>query len=88
MKQKKAVSILCLVLAVIMILSLVISVLPGRAYAVTQRDIDALKAKKNEITQRKNDAQAHLDTLKDEEENVLLQKTALEEKNDGKFDYN
>ena len=65
MKQKKAISILCLVLAVVMILSLVISVLPGRAYAVTQADIDALKAKKAAITERKNQAQEVLDELKE-----------------------
>ena len=81
MKQKKAVSILCLVLAVIMILSLVISVLPARAYAVTQSDIDALKAKRAEITARKDKAQEMLDELKEEESNVLVQKNALDEKN-------
>ena len=80
MKQKKAVSILCLVLAVIMILSLVISVLPARAYAVTQSDIDALKAKRAEITARKDKAQETLDELKEEESNVLVQKNALDEK--------
>ena len=57
MKQKKAVSILCLVLAVIMILSLVISVLPARAYAVSQSDIEAMKAKRDAITARKEQAQ-------------------------------
>lgn len=78
MKQKKAVSILCLVLAVIMILSLVISVLPGRAYAVTQADIDALRAKKNEISQRVAAAQERLNGLQEQEAGVLEQKDALE----------
>ena len=82
MKQKKAVSILCLVLAVLMILSLVISVLPARAYAVTQSDIDALKARKAEVTQRKNDAQERVDGLKDQQTSVLSQKVALDAKND------
>ena len=82
MKQKKAISILCLVLAVIMILSLVISVLPARAYAVTQGDIDALKAKRAEVTQRKNQAQETLDELKEQKANVLVEKNALDEKNE------
>ena len=81
MKQKKAISILCLVLAVIMILSLVISVLPGRAYAVTQSQIDAMKAKRAEITQRKDKAQEVLDSLKEEKAGVLVEKNALDEKN-------
>ena len=81
MKQKKAVSILCLVLAVIMILSLVISVLPARAYAVSQSDIEAMKAKRDAITARKEQAQGVLDDLKEQEAGVLVKKNALDEKN-------
>ena len=78
MKQKKAISLLCLILAVIMVLSLVISVLPIRAYAVTQSDIDAVRAKKNEISQRVAEAKNRLNGLQDEESSVLQRKTALE----------
>ena len=79
MKQKKFVSILCIILAVLMMLSLIISVLPARAYAVTQSDIDALRAKKNEISQRVVEAQERLDGLKEQQAGVLEQKAALEE---------
>ena len=79
MKQKKFVSILCIILAVLMMLSLIISVLPARAYAVTQSDIDALRAKKNEISQRVVEAQERLDGLKEQQAGVLAQKAALEE---------
>lgn len=79
MKQKKFVSILCIILAVLMMLSLIISVLPARAYAVTQSDIDALRAKKNEISQRVVEAQERLDGLKGQKAGVLAQKAALEE---------
>ena len=79
MKQKKAVSILCLVLAAIMVLSLVFSVLPVRAYAVSQSDIDAMKAKRSEITKRKQEAQGVVDGLKEEEAGVLVKKDALDE---------
>lgn len=79
MKQKKFVSILCIILAVLMMLSLIISVLPARAYAVTQSDIDALRAKKNEISQRVVEAQERLDGLKGQQAGVLEQKAALEE---------
>lgn len=79
MKQKKFVSILCIILAVLMMLSLIISVLPARAYAVTQSDIDALRAKKNEISQRVVEAQERMDGLKEQQAGVLEQKAALEE---------
>ena len=78
-KQKKLVSILCLILAVIMVLSLVISVLPARAYAVSQSDIDAVRARKAELSQRVAQAQERLDGLKEHQAGVLQQKAALEE---------
>ena len=49
MNRKRAVSILAIIMAVVMILSLILSVLP-RAYAVTQSEIDAVRAKKDELT--------------------------------------
>ena len=79
MKRKRFVSILCIILAVLMMLSLIISVLPARAYAVTQCDIDALRAKKDEISQRVVEAQERLDGLKEQQAGVLEQKAALEE---------
>ena len=79
MKQKKLVSIMCLILAVIMVLSLLFSVIPVRAYAVTQADIDAVRAKKEEISRRVVEAQERLSGLESQQLNVLEQKAALEE---------
>ena len=81
MKQKKLVSILCLALAVIMLLSLFISVLPTRAYAVSQSDIDELKARRAEIGIRVAQAQERLEGLQSEQSDVLVAKNALEEQN-------
>ena len=81
MKRKTAVSILCIILAVLMMLSLVMTVLPVRAYAVSQSDIDALRAKKDEISQRVREAQERVDGLKEQQNTVLQQKAALDEKN-------
>ena len=81
MKRKTAVSILCIILAALMMLSLVMTVLPVRAYAVSQSDIDALRAKKDEISQRVREAQERVDGLKEQQNTVLQQKAALDEKN-------
>lgn len=81
MKRKKAVSVLCLILAAIMVLSLVFSVLPIRAYAVTQADISALREKKSEITARVNKAKEDLNRYQYEEADVLHQKAALDDQN-------
>ena len=81
MKRKTAVSILCILLAVLMMLSLVMTVIPVRAYAVSQSDIDALQAKKDEISKRVQEAQERVDGLKEEQNTVLQQKAALDEKN-------
>ena len=80
MKRKTAVSILCILLAVLMMLSLVMTVIPVRAYAVSQSDIDALQAKKDEISKRVQEAQERVDGLKEEQNTVLQQKAALDEK--------
>lgn len=81
MKRKKAVSVLCLILAALMVLSLIFSVLPVRAYAVSQADINALKEKKEQITRRVAEAKDSLERYRAEEADVLHQKAALEEQN-------
>ena len=82
MKQRKRmISVIAVIMAVLMLLSLVASVIPS-AFAISQSDIDALQAKKDEISARVKEAEARVDTLKEAQANVLDQKTALEEKND------
>ena len=75
------ISVIAVIMAVLMLLSLVASVIPS-AFAVSQSDIDALQAKKDEISARVKEAEARVDTLKEAQANVLDQKAALEEKND------
>ena len=80
MNRKRAVSILAIIMAVVMILSLILSVLPT-AYAVTQSDIDALRAKKAELTERVKEAEGLLDQMKEQEASVLEKRDALEVEN-------
>ena len=75
------ISVIAVIMAVLMLLSLVASVIPS-AFAISQSDIDALQAKKDEISARVKKAEARVDTLKEAQANVLDQKAALEEKND------
>ena len=81
MKRKRIISAIAILLAVLMALSLVLSVLPT-AFAVTQDDIDELKRKKDEISAKVSEAEERVTLLKDEQANVLDQKTALEAKNE------
>ena len=81
MKRKKLISVIAVIMAVLMVFSLLASVLPS-VFAVSQSDIDALQAKKNELSARVQEAEERVNTLKDAQANVLDQKVALEEKND------
>ena len=72
-------------MAVVMILSLILSVIP-RAYAVSQSDIDALQAKKNELTERVQEAEARLSTMQEREASVLEKKAALDVQNEASLE--
>lgn len=80
MKRKKAISIIAVILAILMVLGLFVSILPS-AYAITQDDIDELQKKKEEASARVQEAQERLDGLKEEQSNVLEQKVALDVQN-------
>ena len=80
MNRKRAVSILAIIMAVVMILSLILSVLP-RAYAVTQSEIDAVRAKKDELTALVKEAEDRLTKMQDQEATVLEKKAALDVEN-------
>ena len=56
MDRKKVVSILALIMAIVMILSLVISVLPT-AFAIDESEIEELEKKKEELTARTREAE-------------------------------
>ena len=81
MNNKKVISVIAVLLAVLMLASLVISVIPVSAYAVTQDEIAALQAEKKAISGRVSDCKERLETLKQQQANVLEQKAAVMEQN-------
>lgn len=81
MNNKKVISFIAVFLAVLMLASLVLSVIPVSAYAVTQDEISALQAQKKEISARVTDCKSRLEALKQQQANVLEQKAALMEQN-------
>lgn len=83
MKQKKAISIICIILALLLALSLIFSVLGSvGAYAVSQSQIDALEDQKNELRSKREEMQANIDELKASQADILEQKAALDERNE------
>ena len=80
MKRKNHVSLsrfFCLVLTCCVILQL----MPVRAFAVTQSEIDALRAKRDAIQAQRLEKQAVVDELQAEEAGIIDQKRALDERN-------
>ena len=81
-KQKRFVSIVCMILAILMILSVLTYVISASVHAVTQQQIQTLKDQKAEITQRKNEVSVHIAELQQQQASVLEQKAALDEQNE------
>lgn len=81
MNNKKVVSVIAVLLAALMVISLVVSVIPVSAYAVTEDEISAIQQQKKEISGRVADCKERLESLKREQANVLDQKAAIMEQN-------
>ena len=81
MKRKKAFSLIAIILAVLMLLSLVVSVIPMSAYADELDELAALRAKKEELTTQVQEIKERIIGLQETQANVLEQKAALEEQN-------
>ena len=79
--NKKTQSILAAVLAILMILSLLIALIPS-AHAVTEAEIEELKRMRDEIAEEKAAKQAVVDDLEAKQESILELKHALDERND------
>ena len=79
MKRSTAVRIICILLAVIFVLSLLVVMIPTRAGAVTQAEIDALQAKRDQIRAQQAEQQNQIDALRSEQAGVLEQKAALDQ---------
>jgi len=81
MKRKKFTSAVAILLAVLMLMSILLSVLPTAAYAINQSDIDNIQQQRDELSSRVNECRTRIDQLKAEKANVLEQKAALDEQN-------
>ena len=81
MNQKLFVRIVAVVLAVLLALSLILSVLPVRSYADFDSELAALNAEKDAATAKRITAQNKVQALKDEQAAIIDAKIALEERN-------
>ncbi|PKM71946.1 MAG: peptidase M23 [Firmicutes bacterium HGW-Firmicutes-16] len=79
--RKKFVSAVCIVLALIFIMTLVLGALSG-AWAVSQSEIDALKNQQSAIQQQKKTLQTKISDLQGQQNSAIDQKTALDEQNE------
>lgn len=87
MNQKKMVRIIAIIMAVLLLLSLVASVIPARAYAddaelSNNYEYQQLKEKAAQARERLNSASHNLQQLRDSQAAVIEEKLALEERND------
>lgn len=82
--RKKLVSIIAIIMAVLMLLSLVVSVIPIMAYADEAYDqtLSTLQQARDAISNQLSDVNARIENLKDEEAAIIDQKMALEERNE------
>ena len=78
MKQKKFASAIAIALAVLMVASMLLSVIPISAYA---DELDDLKAERSALATKVEECAQRLQQLQSQQSNVLEQKAALEEQN-------
>ena len=79
MKRTTAVRVICIVLALIFVLSLLTVIIPTHADAVSQSEIDALQAKRDQIRAQQVEQQNQIDGLRNQQAGVLEQKAALDQ---------
>ena len=75
--RKTIVSVIAMLLAALMLISLVISVLPTAAYAVDESDLAAIREQKNQVASQRIACQEKIEKLKEQHALVLEQKAAL-----------
>ena len=81
MRNKKIISVIAIILAFLMAFSLILSVIPVTAHAVSQSDIDAAKEEKERLAEKVAEYDEQLEELKDEHATVMEQKDLLDERN-------
>jgi len=79
--KRKIKSLLALMLCFTMCSALVLETLPVTAEAVTQAEIDALKAQRDAIKAQRQEKQAVVEQLEAEKASVVEQKRAMDERN-------
>jgi len=79
--NKKIKSILALVLCFALTSGIVLESAPMHATAVSQAEIDALKAKRDSIKAQRQEKQAVVEQLEEEKASVVEQKRAMDERN-------
>ena len=79
--NRKIKTILALVLCIAMCSGIVLESVPVEAAAVTQAEIDALKAKRDAIKAQRQEKQAVVEQLEAEKAGVVAQKKAMDERN-------
>ena len=83
MNNKKIISVIAVIMAVLMLMTLIVSVIPVSAFAeVTQADIDEAQRKKDELVAQRQASQEKIDKLKEQQASVLEQKASLDERNE------
>ena len=81
MNKRKIRAAVALCLSVLMIGTAVSEAIPVPAYAVTQSQIDELKAQRNVIRAQRQEKQAIVEALEAEKADVVAQKQAMDERN-------
>ena len=79
--NRKIKTILALVLCVALSSGIVLETVPLQASAVTQAEIDALKAKRDAIKAQRKEKQAVVEQLEEEKASVVAKKKAMDERN-------
>ena len=82
MNRKVVRTVICILLALIFVISLVAVIVPTSAGAVSQSEIDALQAQKDQLRAQQAQQQENIDALREQKADVLDQKAALDAENE------
>ncbi len=81
LKRKRFISVVCIVLATIFVLSLLLGVIGG-AMAVSQSEIDSLKNQQSALQQQQKALSTKISDLQSQQKSAIEQKEALDQQND------
>ena len=79
--KRKTLRLIALSLCVALMAAAVVDTAPVSAYAVTQTEIDALKAERDAIKAQRQEKQAIVEQLEADKASVVEQKQAMDERN-------